>query len=66
MTRPSYPLFDRYKRQYLERITGYTIDYLKKVMLGHRRANPTFRAKVVTALEDENIDEEALFGKDTD
>ena len=63
MTKPNYPLFDRYKRPYLVEITGYTADYLKKVRLGLRPANPRFRAKVVSALADEKIDEAALFGE---
>ncbi len=59
---PTYPLFHRYKRSYLAEITGLTPDYLKKIRLGLRPASKRFRTKVVVALSEVGVDEEALFG----
>ncbi len=62
MPGPNFPLFHRYTRAHLVGITGLTPDYLKKIRLGIRPATRRFRDKVVAALSEEGVDEEALFG----
>ncbi len=64
MPHTDYPLFSRYKRDYLVDILPFTADYLKKIQFGIRPASGSFRTEVIMALEAEAIDETALFGED--